>query len=617
MLELDVNQKKAVEAVDGPVMIVSCAGSGKTTVILEKVNEIIKRNVDPNRILAVTFSKAAAEEMKMRYSENYDHNGVTFSTIHAIGFGILRSYSGISRDAVLQSRESSQFKYDSFQKYIMKNKRFKSLDYDEYSKEIDLYISQKMFNEYLNIEDNKRRNITYENIFRDYKEFKRKLDKIDFDDMIIQCHQLLKSNPQLLEDLQGGYDYYLIDEFQDTNIIQAEIFYMLSSRTNNICVVGDDDQSIYAFRGADSFIFKDFMKRYPTTEVIYLNTNYRSLPYIVEGASKVIVNNNDRIDKEFLVNREGPGEISVQSEVSSSKEITRLVEKIKEQHANGVAYKDIGILYRINSTATLLVAILEKENIPYYTARLPKDLHSGFVFKDILAYHSLAQGHGDLEDLMRISNRPNRYINRKKLSASHSLTEKDVLRALIRGEKEQFKVESMKKNVRQLFRNLSKLKDLKPIQFMEYLQFKMYYVHALDDTASFLNKQENPWKSEFKILKEESKNFETFDDWMSAIAENRKQRIELLEENKEKGVYLSTFHGAKGLQWEHVYLIAANENITPHAKAIDLEKDRDMTGIEEERRLFYVAMTRAMNKLSISYNSDEKFSRPSRFIKEM
>ena len=165
MLELDVNQKKAVKAVDGPVMIVSCAGSGKTTVILEKVNEIIKRNVDPNRILAVTFSKAAAEEMKMRYSENYGHNGVTFSTIHAIGFGILRSYSGISRDAVLQSRESSQFKYDSFQKYIMKNKRFKSLDYDEYSKEIDLYISQKMFNEYLNIEDNKRRNITYENIF--------------------------------------------------------------------------------------------------------------------------------------------------------------------------------------------------------------------------------------------------------------------------------------------------------------------------------------------------------------------------------------------------------------------------------------------------------------------
>lgn len=614
-MELDKNQKLAIKTINGPILIVSCAGSGKTTVILEKINEIIKKTKEPHRILAVTFSKAAAEEMKERFLDDYKKDDVQFSTIHSICFGILKSYSPKKSNVVLSDNDKRTFKYDVFSKYIKQNNNYRDLEYDDFSSEIDLYLSQQMVYEYLEIKENNPTHEVYFRIYEEYKNYKEKLNKIDYDDMIIRCHQLLTAKPEILNRLKDRYDYYLIDEFQDTNILQAEIFYMLSDRTENICVVGDDDQSIYGFRGADSQIFQHFKTNYPNAKVIHLDKNYRSLPFIVNGASKVINNNKNRIDKKFLTNRVGLGEISVTDESSLTDEVISIVNNIKKLRKNGTAYNDIGVLYRVNRLASGLITLLENEEIPYYTSNLPKDIHSGLVFLDIVAYYRLATGFGTQEDLIRIINRPLRYFKKDRLYNS-GLSKNKILNALISEESEEYRIKSIIDRVDKLFKDLDNLKSLKPIDFMDYLNYQMYYIKALEETAKYINKKENTWKDDFWILRKEAEMHNSFEEWLIAIVRHKDQRKKEMEENKEKGVYLSTFHGAKGLQWKNVSIIAANERITPHFEAIELEDDKDKKGIEEERRLFYVAMTRAMDKLSISYNNDGKFSEKSRFIGE-
>lgn len=619
-MKLDENQRLAVKTIDGPLMIVSCAGSGKTTVILEKINEIIKKNKKPHRILATTFSKAAAEEMEERFKDRYGYDEVMFSTIHSICLGILRSYFSISMDAVLLNKEKSTFIYDSFSKYIRKNSNFSDLTYEEFSSEIELYMSQQLIDEYLGVQSNNQKNVKkkeiYSKIFKDYRRYKNQIGKIDFDDMIVSCHQSLKKNPDILEKLKNRYDYYLIDEFQDVNLIQAEIFYMLSSRTKNICVVGDDDQSIYGFRGVDSQIFQNFKSTYPQAQTIYLNKNYRSLPFIIEGASKLIVNNEQRIPKKFFTNRIGLGEISINEESSLSHEIINIVDMIKDLHAEGQKYRDIGVLYRVNRLASGLIALLDTENIPYYTSSLVKDIHSGMVFGDITAYYRLAMDYGTQNDLMTIINRPTRYLKKNKLQHT-GLNKKEIISSLIKEEKAEYKIDGIVKNVDQLFKDLSKLQQLKPVDFIDYLNYEMNYVESLNATADYLNKNVNTWKDNFFILQEESKKYETFEEWLTTIVRKNQEKRRELEKNKKKGIYLSTFHGAKGLQWKNVFIIAANEGITPHFEATKVETKEARKEIEEERRLFYVAMTRAMDRLTISYNNDGKFSQRSRFLAEL
>lgn len=615
-MKLDENQELAVETIDGPIMIVSCAGSGKTTVLLEKINTIINHTQEPHRILAVTFSRAAAKEMDDRFQEKYGYDDVRFSTIHSICLSILIKYSSIKRDAVLKDNEKNIFTSSVFNKYIKNKSEFKDFEYEDFVSEINLYISQQMTNDYLGFDYIIPAKEVYSYIYDDYKKYKTKLEKIDFDDMLILCHQLLKSNQDILNELKNHYDYYLIDEFQDTNVIQAEIFYMLSSKTNNICVVGDDDQSIYGFRGADSQIFKNFKSNYPTAKVIYLNKNYRSLPFIIDGASKLIVNNKKRIEKKFFTNRIGSGRIVIDEKASLSDEIGNVIDEIMRLHSSGVAYNEIGILYRVNRLASGLVTLLEKENIPFYSSKIPKDIHEGMVFRDIEAYYNLASESGTRTDLLRIINRPSRYIKSGKLRNA-SLTKQGILNTLIKGEGEEYKKEGIIEKIDQLFNDLENLSKLNPTDFMDYLKFQMYYVDGLDDYAEFLNKKEHMWKDEFSILREESEDYKTFEEWQIDIIRRKKERRKKIQENKKKGVYLSTFHGAKGLQWKNVFIISANENVAPHFEAMELEKTENLSGIEEERRLFYVALTRAMDKLSISYNREGYFSKPSRFINEL
>ncbi|SDK99210.1 UvrD/REP helicase N-terminal domain-containing protein [Alkalibacterium thalassium] len=379
--------------------------------------------------------------------------------------------------------------------------------------------------------------------------------------MIISCHRLLINDPDKRNQLMNRYDYYLIDEFQDTNIIQAEIFYMLSSRTNNICVVGDDDQSIYGFRGADNLIFQNFQTTYTSSQVIYLNKNYRSLPFVIKGASQLISKNENRIQKEFLTHRFGKGKILISEEASLFNETNNVIKSIKELRDNGVPLNNIGVLYRVNRLASGLITLLEKEGIPYYTAKLPKDIHSGLVFGDIESYYRLSSGHGTKNDLLRIINRPSRYLKKDKLYNS-GLGKKEILNALIKGEKEQYRIKGIIDKIDQLFKDLSKLKQLKPADFLDYLNFQMYYLEALDETSYFLNKEENTWRNEFFILREEAEMYESFEEWFVAIIRDKEKRKIEIADNKEKGVYLSTFHGAKGLQWEKVFIIAANERIT-------------------------------------------------------
>ena len=616
-MKLDVNQKLAVNTADGPIMIISCAGSGKTTVILEKICALISKKVDPSHIIAVTFSRAAANEMKQRFKAKTGIDEVGFATIHSICFSILKSYGSTRPDSVLSNDEKNIFIRGAYRTYIKNNENYNDLDFDDFNSEIELYMSQQRVSEYLDNEDKQGISGAYYLIYKEYKKFKKELKKIDFDDMIIDCHYLLKTNEEILNVLKEKYDYYLIDEFQDTNVIQAEIFYMLACKTNNLCVVGDDDQSIYGFRGADSQIFEDFKNRYPSAKIIHLNTNYRSLPFIINGASRLIVNNKIRIPKLFKSNRVGSGSISINENRNVTEEIVTTINSIKSLHSKGVNYNEIGILYRVNSIAAGLITLLENNEIPYYTSNLPDDIHSGMVFRDIVAYYRLSSGYGSNKDLLRILNRPNRYLKTDKLrNFNINLSKNELLQALIKGEQAEKRLSQIIEKIDQLFIDLGNLRILKPADFMDYLIIKMKYKDALNDFATFLNKKEHSWNDEFNTLHEESKKFESFEEWFIEIARKKESRKNELKKNREEGVYLSTFHGAKGLQWENVFIISVNENITPHFKAIELDTSEDNREVEEERRLFYVAMTRAKEKLTISY-SKEKSSERSRFLNEI
>lgn len=304
-------QQKAINTIDGQVCIISVAGSGKTSVIVARANNIIKSGVRPYRILVLTFSKAAAVQMADRYKMQYGSDGIRFSTIHSLCYSVLARAYNLKAEDILSEAGRLKFFTEFHRQLLYKRVSGVPDDFDEYYRKCNEYINSMAVGT-VDIQDSKSSSKAYLEItFSQYKEFKKNNKKLDFDDMILYCHKCLSSNKQELEYWQGIFDYIMVDEFQDTGTLQAEIIYMVADLRKNVCVVGDDDQSIYGFRGADSSIFKEFSRKYPGSVQIILGTNYRSLPYIIEGADKVIRNNENRIVKNMSAYRQGEGKVHI------------------------------------------------------------------------------------------------------------------------------------------------------------------------------------------------------------------------------------------------------------------------------------------------------------------
>ncbi len=580
-------------------MVISCAGSGKTSVILERTKNIIASGVPAENILVATFSKAAALEMKERFTKQGQSGNVKFSTIHSVCYSILANARGLKPEVILRNNEKASFFREEYirLKNEYKNSfsdRYKNID--DFSKDMDLKISGFMSLAYRNPSINLEDLIPdqYEReTYSAYIAFKQSAGKIDFDNMIIDCHQYLKGSPETLSGWQDLFRYIMIDEYQDTTVLQAEIFFMLA-REKNICVVGDDDQSIYGFRDADSGIFKKFLSQYPGAKEIFLETNYRSEPQIIRYAANLIRHNKERFQKKFLSSRQGAGKITNVEAVDVIQQADEVVKCIEQYKKRNVPLRSIAILYRIKSEAAILCSRLASEEIPFYTKDPPDDIHKGMVYQDIKAYYRLANGLSGRTDLRRIINRPSRYISSKCVE-NCELDKAAIIKRCTQNVTDTERIDKIHTTINRLFRDLNNLKDKSPAGFMQYLLEEMGYRESIVALENFLQVDSGTFSAEFDalMLEVQKQKFKTMLDW-DCFAEEYQNKLRRAKEDKEKnGVYLSTFHSAKGLEWDNVIIISANERITPFERKGVIENP------EEERRLFYVAVTRANEELTV------------------
>lgn len=605
-------QIQAITTIQGPVMVISCAGSGKTTVILERTARILQLTGRPARILVVTFSKAAATEMEERFREKYGAGGVRFSTIHSICYSVLASTYGLKADAILKESERRQF-FRSVQESLMTRGTEITEDFDEFYQEITSVIGRvasraESSNISSNICDDAEKRKVYQRILEEYTVYKKQNRKVDFDDMILLCYRCLKGNSQVLAYWQGIFDYVLIDEYQDTSALQAQIFFLLCEKHRNLCVVGDDDQAIYGFRGADSSIFLKFQQQYPDCRKIFMTVNYRSLPQIVRRSAAVIGHNGQRFAKEFQTAREGSGKIQIIRCGSDLKQVEAVLRGVDEAMKKGLPLKDMAVLYRVKREAALLVNRLLLEGIPFYTRELPLDIHKGMVYQDVMAYYRLAnriEMHGDLQ---RIINRPKRYL-KQQLVRDCRLDRNQLYQACIRDAVSPGEYDRINDTVNRFFLDLRNLKGLSPSSFLEYLDKDMGYVESLKEYAEYRKISSEEMERDYAALAAETKGFQNMAQWLAYVEETGSKGF-VPDEN---GLYLSTFHGAKGLEWKKVWILSADEKVTPHLK------EGEYQDIEEERRLFYVAMTRARDELQILTTSGKERGKRkmSRFVEEM
>ena len=605
--KLNTAQQKAVCHETGPMLVLAGPGSGKTTVLLCRISRLLERGLaKPQEILALTFSKAAAEEMKSRFENLNGASGVSFGTFHSIFFRILRSRYGWNVEQIFQEEERRNILRNSIEA-----EKWDIPDLEEY---ISQFFSQLSL---MNSELEQPNRFTpvgmpveeFRKLYRAYEGYKERHEKLDFDDMLTQCYQLLREDAAVREYWQRKYKFILVDEFQDVNQAQFACLQILAEKHQNLFVVGDDDQSIYAFRGARPDFLLHFPTLYPAAKKVTLNTNYRSTERIVNLAERVIGNNEVR----FVKNMKGIGEagdkVTFFLAEDAAKEAAHIAEKIGRLLDEGVPLTEIAVIYRTNLQGGAFARELYKRGIPYDLRDNSGNVYEHWVAKDLLAYLLLAENEESDSALRRILNKPKRYIGKDLLAEAETMPY-TLLRSF-------FVCPSLKgwqeENLENLRIDLNQIRKRTPYDAVKYIRKVIGYDEYLEEFAAYR-------RTSAQVLQEIADEImETAKD--CADVRNFREQLERLslqmkEQSRKKGqkrngVALMTMHGAKGLEFRAVFLPSLVEGIVPHEKGMDT--------VAEERRLFYVAMTRASEKLCLSaiLQRYEKERKPSRFLAEM
>ena len=605
-MNLTKAQYRAVTHHQGPCMVLAGPGSGKTLTIVKRVEYLIsKYHIRPEEILVVTFTRAAAREMKERFCREVRRKDlpVTFGTFHSVFYGILKWAYNMPTDCFLKENEqivileeilqerNMDYDYDLLTGLLAEIGKFKSKNIKMEDYEVMTRTWQSSFSE----------------IYHSYEEQKAKRRKIDFDDMLLMCLKLFQNHPDILNKWQGRFGYILVDEFQDINPVQYEVIRLLSDRHKNIFIVGDDDQSIYGFRGSDPRIMKDFEKEHPNILKILLDTNFRSSGAIVESAGRLIFHNEGRFSKNIRGAKDRGAEVLLHESENSVAESLFVVERIKELIDRGTSPQRIAVIFRTRGDVVSMVESLTEFGIPFYIKEHITNLYDHFISQDIISYARIAVGEGRRRDFLRIANRPNRYITRESLDEEEVTFEK--LKVFF-AEKEW-----MQEYLEDFEKDVQFLKHTAPYSGIQYIRKKIGYDCYLREYAK---KRQIKEETLFEIifwLEERAKAYRTFAEWFNHIEEYSRffTEREQQNDNKAEGINLLTMHGAKGLEYETVFVLQTNEGIIPHRKAVFPHE------IEEERRLFYVAVTRAERLLYISLVNEKngKESAPSRFLDEL
>lgn len=591
---------------EGPCQVLAGPGSGKTLTIVNRVRYLIEEcHVKPEEILVITFTRYAAAEMKTRLCALMGRQDipVTTGTFHGIYYGILKWAYRFGPQNILSEEEKYQIL-----RSVVGRQEMEVLDEEDFLRDIAEEIG-KVKNNRTDIEEfvsAKCSAQSFRDIYKEYEKQRKSLRKIDFDDMLVVCYELFASRPDVLAQWQKKFKYILVDEFQDINRVQYDVIRMLALPENNLFVVGDDDQAIYGFRGADPEIMFQFREDYPDAKQILLDVNYRSTSNIVNNALKVIGNNERRFDKKISPARGSGAFLHVQELKDPNEEAQYVVDEIGKRIESGVPKEEIAVLFRIHTDARPVVEELIARKIPFQMREHLPNIYDHFIAKDIQAYFRLGMGKISRKDLLLIMNRPKRYIGRDSLSDGASF---ENMRKFYCDK------DWMMDRVDQFEWDVKMLSRMAPYAAIQYIRKRIGYDDYLKDYA-YTHKVERADLNEVLAeIEEASRPLPTLEEWFRHV-EEYSEALKKKEQRKEQageGVRLMTLHAAKGLEFDTVLLLEANEGRMPYKKA---KTDREE---EEERRLFYVGMTRAKEVLKICYVKEKngKESSPSRFVDEL
>lgn len=601
-------QKQAVSHREGPCLVLAGPGSGKTTVIVSRIRYLIEEcKVRPEEILVITFTKNSAAEMKerLRTCMGKQDLPVTAGTFHGIYYGILKWAYKLGPHNILSEEE----KYQMI-RGIAGRKELDIFDEEDFFKELVSEIGKIKNNRIPPEEFHSVRcpDTVFMEIYQEYESMRRQMKKIDFDDMLVLCYELFRKRPDVLELWQKKFRYILVDEFQDINKVQYDVIRMLAEPEQNLFVVGDDDQAIYGFRGADTRLMFRFKEDYPQAEQILLDVNYRSTSNIVKNALKVIRHNELRFQKNIRAKKGSGQTLHVQEVRDSAEEGVYVAKEIAARIQAGVKAEDIAVLYRIHTDARALAEKLVESKIPFSMKERLPDLYQHFIAKDIKAYFRLAMGQRRREDFLLIANRPKRYLGRDCFSSGSEVTFEEI--SCFYSE-----MEWMLDRIDTFEWELKMMGKMAPYAAIQFLRKKVGYEEFLREYAAGRQMQVSDLLEILSEIEEAAKPFATLEEWFEHVDKYSSQLRILSRQRGENrpGVRLMTMHASKGLEFDTVFIIQANEGRIPYKKAVQDEQT------EEERRLFYVAMTRAKEILKISYVKEKngKEQNPSRFVDEL
>lgn len=605
-MKFNESQSRAVAHGEGPMMVLAGPGSGKTSVITGRTCSLIRRGIHASSILVVTFTKAAAREMRERFLRqmNLHTSQVTFGTFHGVFYGILRQTYHLSGQNILSEEQKKKLLRELADAFGGEGDQEPDL-LDNLAREIsmvkDSRIDLSHFYSACMPEEN------FRTVFREYQGWMKKNRMLDFDDIMVWTYDLFLKRPDILKLWQDKFQYILIDEFQDISPIQYEIIRKLASPRNNLFIVGDDDQSIYRFRGAKPEIMLNFPKDYPDAGQIVLDINYRCGGEIIRKAEMLINENENRFPKNIRPGREEKGSVLIHLFENDREETAHMIEDIREYLKRGHTCSEIAILFRTNTGSRRAVEQLMACNLPFQMRDSLPNLYDHWIARDVAAYLRIARGSRKRSDFLQIANRPNRYLSRDSFVDSEVAFES--LYSVY--EERQWMWERIEK----LEHDLKVLSNMTPFGALNYIRYGIGYEEYLKEYAGFRRMKPDELVQVLDELQDTARGFKTVDDWFEHIGRYREElkRQAYMRQKQQDGITVSTLHSIKGLEFDNVYILDVNEGNIPYHKAV-LDAD-----LEEERRMFYVGMTRAKNLLHI-YAVHEKYDKKteiSRFLSEI
>ncbi|WP_050607676.1 ATP-dependent helicase [Clostridium niameyense] len=579
---LDEHQKKAVVCEDKNILVVAPPGSGKTTVIINRVvylTEIL--NINPNNIIVITFTRAAAMNMKQRYKAILNINrSPFFGTFHGLFYKILSRYYG--RINIIEGKYSFNLINTILMKYL------DTVSEDKIKDVLNDISVLKTSGQHLENFSSKIDKSIFVECYTKYEEYKKERELLDFDDLQINIFRLFKNNPRLLRSYRNLFKYILVDEFQDCDGLQIEILKMLGEG-NSIFAVGDEDQCIYSFRGSKPECMVDFAKHFEDGNKEYLVYNYRSPNNIVDVSKKLISNNKIRNNKSIQAHRDENKKINISSFFNEREQAEYICKVVKDVIEKGYKYKEIAILYRTNMESRSITDVFFKHSIPFRLLDKGYNFFQHFVCRDILDYMYLSLDTRNRKAFLRIINKPFRYISKLNTEKVRNYKyDEDCFEIL----KSQSDIQPFQiKNIEDIQKDIVKISKMKATEAINFIMKNLDYESYIKTYSERTKIKKEELIEIVEELKESAEEYTSIIAFLAHVEEVEKEITK--KDINEDSVILSTIHGVKGMEFKNVFVINCNEDNIPY------KTSEGEINLEEERRLFYVAVTRTIEHLYI------------------